>query len=144
MSTQPLDPAEVYAVTPDGMLDSSGWVVAYVFLQPEHHWRAEWHPEKAGQVRLVRADNPSRMHHWVSAPGLLGVRAHAVNSRSRVVKHTELRAAAAEIAEQIGRCLPDMGAVVELPRGFTVDIVPPALVFGSWQARIDGLNALAR
>lgn len=136
---EPIAADEVYAVTPTGAPDYS-WRADYVFLQPQHFWRAQWLPETAGAVRVVRADVDNPMHYWVSAPGLLGVGVHAVRGRFRIVQFAELRAAAADLAEQMSRWHPDTIATLALPEGFTIDVVPPGLVYGTVTAHNTALR----
>jgi hypothetical protein len=48
-----------------------------------------------------------------------------------VVSLTSLRSAGAGIAAQISRWRPGTAGTAELPSGFTIDIIPPALVYGT-------------
>lgn len=133
VSGEPIRADEVYAVTPDGQWNIN-WRMDYLFIQPDHLWRANWLPEAAGCVSLIRDDNTNLSHHWASAAGLLGVCAHPVRGQFRMVRMEELRAATATIVEQMDRWVPETIATVAVPTGFTIHIVRPELVHGTIRA----------
>lgn len=133
VSGEPIHADEVYAVTPDGQWNIN-WRMDFLFIQPDHLWRANWLPEAAGCVSLVRDDNTNLSHHWASAAGLLGVCAHPVRGQFRMVRMEELRAATTNVVEQMDRWLSDTLATVAVPTGFTIVIVRPELVHGTVRA----------
>jgi hypothetical protein len=133
VSGEPIVAGHVFDVTPDGQ-PNLDWAGAYLFIQPAHLWRAEWMPEALATVRVVRDDNTNPSLHRACAPGLLGVVGHAVGGRFRLIPDGELHAAVAAIEEQMRTWADPSSAVVVLPAGFTVHIVPPNLVYGTRDA----------
>jgi hypothetical protein len=122
---------EVYVVAPDGgpNLDR---LQEYLFIQPDHLWRASWVPDLAGGVSLVRDDEIGLPYHpaWSTAPGLLGVCAYA-DCEILPGRAKELLVATANIAAQISNWSPPTMAAVSVPTGFIVNIVQPALIYGT-------------
>ncbi|MGI8307005.1 hypothetical protein [Saccharopolyspora hattusasensis] len=121
---------EVYVVTPDGKPNRNDYL-EYLFVQPDHLWRADWSPEMAGRVKLVRDDHSSPSYHavWSTAAGLLGVCPYLDPANPfRAVSAEELRVAAASVVDQMSYWSPVTFARVVVPTGFTVHIVQPGLV----------------
>ncbi len=141
-SHKAIRPDHVHVVTPTGGPDF-GWGLDVAFVAPQHRWRAEYLPEGERLVRLVREDVGDGHHYWISAPGLIGVRPHAMHGRFRMVRHETLLAVATTIAEQMSRTIPGTDAVVEVPEGFAIDIVPLQLVYGTREAHAEAVRRQA-
>ncbi len=126
-----IDAGEVYVVTPDGKTNAYRRL-EYLFIQPDHLWRASWLPDAAGWVSLVRDDRTGLSYHpaWSTAPGLLGVCAYA-DGEILPGRTQELLAATANIAAQMDNYSPATFATVTVPTGFIVNIVQPGLVYGT-------------
>jgi hypothetical protein len=122
---------EVYVVAPDGSPNLDR-LQEYLFIQPDHLWRASWLPDRPGSVDLVRDDEGGLPYHPArsTAPGLLGVCAYA-DGEILPGYRKELPTATANVAAQISNWSPPTMAAVSVPTGFIVNIVQPALVYGT-------------
>ncbi|SFQ28416.1 hypothetical protein SAMN05421854_110102 [Amycolatopsis rubida] len=83
---EPVRRAEVCTLTRDGRHHATERT-KYVFIPPDHLWRADWLPEAAGTVKLVRDDETGMAWHpaWSTTAGLPEVCTCPVHGERRFV-----------------------------------------------------------